>query len=306
MEQNGDNEEIKPLELIDKFPKIERLRELQLEIFSESYPLLKVGIEKKLEENSKIQQIEKSKEMYTKCLEYEKLFVDFQNYYCQKIGIGFNPIHFPFSTILKDIQNFKKIYHSSFDSKAKKYYNTHIITTDKEEVNGYKLYECSIHLFSYEDFLETMLEVENRIDKEYNIDFQKFFEKCDDKMCTEWAKMDRNGGSYEGVFWKAEEGSEEKMNAWNLTREDNIKGLWELPYSKTMIFKTIKIGCANRQESVRYSNFLCEWIMRMKDELYNKEKVVIKIEKKHLMHQFRERVKEYIKEDNDDEPIVYI
>jgi len=42
----------------------------------------------------------------------------------------------------------------------------------------------------------------------------------------------------------------------------NYKSLLELPYPRKHIKASIDHGCSNRMESVRYSNFFCEWIKR--------------------------------------------
>ena len=73
--------------------------------------------------------------------------------------------------------------------------------------------------------------------------------------------MDRNGTPY-GGFWDYPKDSDEYLNAYNLTREDNFRGLCELPYPRRVMLQVINIGCHTRMESVRYTNSLCEWIKR--------------------------------------------
>ena len=273
-----------PQDVINEFPEISRLRELEQDIFSECCD------SQKIQNNDP----EHNKQKYYDCIECEKLLYELQTYYCQKFMIQLMPGVIPFPDI-KIIQDYKKVYQSTFNPLAKKYYENIIETTDQEEINGYKLYNCAIEVFTFEDFQKVLTHIEKHKDSEYNKSYEKFFEKCDNKMCTDWAKMDRNGESFKGA-WKEEEGSEEKKNAWHLTREDNIKGLWELPYEKTLIIKTIQIGCRNRQECVRYSNFLCEWVTRMKQKLEEGEedKIIIEINKDALLEAWKQRLDEYL------------
>jgi hypothetical protein len=89
----------------------------------------------------------------------------------------------------------------------------------------------------------------------------EFFTTYSSEACTEWSKHWVDGESYGGP-WRAEEGSEERTNAWNICREENGKALWNLPYPKRFVLRTIRIGCSNRLESVPYSNMLCVWMER--------------------------------------------
>lgn len=99
--------------------------------------------------------------------------------------------------------------------------------------------------------------------------FEEFEKEFTDIACTEWSKQNEHGISYTD-FWKAEEGSYEKENAWTLTFNKNCKCLFELPYPKKLILNSVKHGCSNRLECVRYSNFFCEWIKR-KIEIMNEK-----------------------------------
>ena len=88
---------------------------------------------------------------------------------------------------------------------------------------------------------------------------EEFIARSD--CCSDWYKQDRHGNCF-GGFWEYPEGSYQHENARQLSYDDNMKGLLELPYPREFILETIHIGCNNRQESVRYSNFLCEWMER--------------------------------------------
>jgi len=47
---------------------------------------------------------------------------------------------------------------------------------------------------------------------------------------------------------------------------------YNLPYSKELLLETISIGCSRRTESVRFSNFFCEYIARKVQKYRDVEK----------------------------------
>jgi hypothetical protein len=134
--------------------------------------------------------------------------------------------------------------------------------SEQETVNGYKLYNSKSN-FPFDTYQEFV-----KIWNEPDMTKEEFLKSYNDEACTEWSKMDENGESYVG-FYLAPEDSEERKNAWFLTREKNGESLWALPYPKKFILKTIDIGCSNYQECVRYSNFVCEWMKRKIDQMTN-------------------------------------
>jgi hypothetical protein len=93
-------------------------------------------------------------------------------------------------------------------------------------------------------------------DKVYTL--EEFKEKGD--FCTDWYKMNREGESYTG-FWATD-----PDNAWQLTFEDNMVGLMELPYPHDIVLYAADIGCKTRRECVRFCEKICAWI-KMKMEL---------------------------------------
>lgn len=133
----------------------------------------------------------------------------------------------------------------------------------QENVNGYMLYNSEGEMFSKDDFYELKSIWENN--KQYT--YSEFYDKYNNSTCTEWHKFDRNGEYYKG-FYKTMDHDE----AWKLTFEDNCLGLWELPYPKEVILKTISHSCSRGIESVRYCNFLCEWIKRKINQVDNKSR----------------------------------
>ena len=132
-----------------------------------------------------------------------------------------------------------------------------LIFSESDEVNGYKLYNCENVIMDWLSFtkLAGLYKNSKKLSK------KNFIKKCNDTCCTDWCKMDRHGECY-GGFWITD-----KENAWELSQKDNFKGLYELPYPHDLIFETIRIGCGNRMESVRYSNFLCHWVEQKMKQL---------------------------------------
>lgn len=139
--------------------------------------------------------------------------------------------------------------------------------SEDEEVNGYRLYDTyEKNLFNEDTFAGYVGMWENNEE----MPFGEFNERFEEVACSEWSKMDRHGECF-GGFWKAPEGSYERENAYTLCREDNIKGLYELPYPKEFVLETVAMGCNNRLESVRYSNAVCEWYRRKRAVVHNRE-----------------------------------
>ena len=164
-----------------------------------------------------------------------------------------------------------------------------LVMSEKEEVNGYNLYNLSgENIINYDTFIDYLkiwnninLNVLNSIKDlpipsvilsiivEYNdMNDEEFTERFEKNACSDWNKQDKYGESYVG-YWNSSEDSYLFKNAYNLTREDNLKSLLELPYPREFILETITIGCNNRLESVRYSNFLCEWMKRKIEIMFN-------------------------------------
>ncbi len=133
-----------------------------------------------------------------------------------------------------------------------------IMDSEEMEVNGYKLYSCDSLLFWYDEYQGYCKYWE----EEDDMTFDAFKEECHERMCTSWCKMDEHGESF-GGYWDYPEDSLEYRHAYSLTQDKNIRCLWRLPYPKRFLLETINIGCNNGMESVRYSNTLGEWMVRM-------------------------------------------
>jgi hypothetical protein len=138
--------------------------------------------------------------------------------------------------------------------------NAVIQFSESEQVNGYKLCDnFRLNYMEYRELLPSWLST-----KEYNWD--EFLEKIRKVACADWYKMDEHGESF-GGFWKYPENSYERSNASILQFEHNCKCLFELPYSHDFIFETIKFGCGNRRESVRYTNILGVFMDRKREAI---------------------------------------
>lgn len=134
-----------------------------------------------------------------------------------------------------------------------------ITTTHHDTVNNYKLYNCNINVFptfiQYKKY--KMIALRTRI---YTKDI--FMDKLDDICCSDWNKKDANN-----IMIKSSESR----------RRDNFNKMWELPYPKDLLLETVKIGCYNRMESVRYSNFMC-YVLEQKElvlDVYKQELINI-------------------------------
>lgn len=202
---------------------------------------------------------------YAEVCQLETDFIDFVNYYCRRMGIHFYQGPGPYGENIREVSDKKKELGIQQDQMAALFYSveSNVVMYYEEEVNGYHLWTIKDNgnIMSYEDFLTL------RKKSDIYIPDEEFLQWLDDNCCSDWAKQDRDGECY-GGFWQYPEGSYEKENAYTLSREDNFKGLCELPYPRELIKETIKMGCSNRQESVRYSNFICEWIKRKAALMY--------------------------------------
>lgn len=181
--------------------------------------------------------------------------IEFKNYVDGKRARMNFTMYSTFSKDFELIESRKSILLIQSDLFAYRYYTYPIKTTEDEIVNGYKLYNEQVKM-DYDVFLNL---VKRCIKQQPNDNkFKKWLNK---HLCTDWCKQDRDGEPY-GGFWKYDKGTYEYDNAYILSKKDNIKGLMKLLYPRNFIKWTINLGCRNRMESVRYTNFWCVWIDR--------------------------------------------
>lgn len=97
-------------------------------------------------------------------------------------------------------------------------------------------------------------------------DFEQFSAECGERMCSDWSKQDEHGECF-GGFWEYPDDSYESKHAYYLSRRKNILELYKLPFPDLVLIETVRLGCNIRRESVRYSNFICEWLRRKYESL---------------------------------------
>ncbi len=132
----------------------------------------------------------------------------------------------------------------------------------EEVVNGFKMHNVTTNAMGFDSYLD-MVKRWKAAEETPRMSDEKFAEYLDGGLCTDWSKMDENGESYGGPFYTAPEGSEERENAYDLTRKRNVDFLVGLPYPQHFIvYIACVVGCNSRQECVRYVNFVCEWTRR--------------------------------------------
>jgi hypothetical protein len=155
----------------------------------------------------------------------------------------------PFASDLNQIEEAVKVL-------VPNYYQD-LVMTEGDMVNGYKIpRNTKSPIFYYDDFM-----LYRHLWKPSHLTFEEFYEIYDRIACSEWSKADTNGECY-GGYWNYPVGSNEKENAWELTRQDNGRALWNLPYPKIIVLVMIRVGCSMRMDSVPEVNFLCEWLRR--------------------------------------------
>jgi len=147
-------------------------------------------------------------------------------------------------------------------------YNTCLVNMSEGEYqNGFQLYPLSSDKpLMLQALYRQLLNLWNDKDQDQFNDFKTFADHCEDQMCSDWCKQDEHGNCF-GGYWEFPEDSYERKHAFSLCQRKSIVELFVLPYPAKLIFETIEIGCSNRQESVRYTNLLCEWVCRKHDLL---------------------------------------
>ena len=187
--------------------------------------------------------------------EFESDFKAFRQYYIDKIGLR-NYIWPVFKNNLDDIAKRKRELQMESNPLIAKYYKYAIELSDEEQINGYMLYKHEVPIMDYETY-------NSIITKSYEPqdDDEAFRAWLEEHCCSDWGKQDRHGNCF-GGFWQYPEGSEEKENASILSRKDNIEGMLELPFPRSILKWSVTDGCYSRWESVRYSNFIGTWFER--------------------------------------------
>lgn len=207
----------------------------------------------KLENLQKIVRLDELSELKSQIANYSVHFCKHANLIWDGVG------ELPFQILIDEVeQRIQKLFPL--------YYSKYIPMSKNEIVNGYALYNLTENLFSYDLYLE-LLKLWNVEDMTMN----QFMKTYDETARCDWDKIDENGDTFKG-YWEYPDTTIERKNAGDLTRAQNGKSLWNLPYPKKVLLKTIQIGCNNRLECVRYSNFICEWMKRKIKQMEELEK----------------------------------
>jgi len=195
--------------------------------------------------------------------EFETEFEEFRQYYIDKVGLRnhFWPPRPVFKEDLDKIADRKRELQMVSNPIIAKYYNYPIELSDEEETNGYLLYKNQVPFMDYDTYHSILTE-----SFELQEDDEMFKEWLEEHCCSDWSKQDRHGECY-GGFWRYPDGSYEKENAYMLSREDNIEGMLELPFPRSILKWSVIQGCNSRNESVRYSNFIGTWFERTREML---------------------------------------
>lgn len=151
-----------------------------------------------------------------------------------------------------------------------------LVMTDGELVNDYHLENCdepAMDVTQFQAFralwrwpppAATVDAPRAWIRKRERQRFRSFKKRLDKAACTEWFKTNRHGVSFGGFYL---DHTIPRDRAWFLTFHDNARALWELPYPKAVVMAVVRQCCANQGHSVRYVNWVCEWIYRKGKQL---------------------------------------
>lgn len=224
----------------DDWGKMDELKEKNIKLLFYSYDL-------------NIHVPSNQEEVYKFLNELEKLIYEARTYWRENINksiVYYGP--YPFDTYLQEISKLKKIL-DEYVNPTSHYFNTTLIAMP-DNINGYEPYPTiNENWCEYDDYEDISELLDGKMTKD------EFIEWFEDDAGSDWNKMDEHGESYKGYYESAIE--EEYDNAFDLTREKNLKCLCELPYSYNFIQWTIERGCSSRMESVRYSSNLGYWFI---------------------------------------------
>lgn len=201
--------------------------------------------------------------------EFEKLFNKFDSQVQHKLKnyetpTGFvticseRPIPYqPVDDMRKALNTRKKELLIETDPLAARYYSLFPTMSQEEVVNGYHLYDIpkDTPLFPFGTFKRML---DNQEETPFMSD-DELREWLEEHCCYDWNKIDFDGVTYAGCFWRADPPDED---AFHKTRKMNIDALMALPFSRSIIMDSVDYGCKLRKECVRFSNFIGVWFQR--------------------------------------------
>ncbi len=171
--------------------------------------------------------------------------------------------HFATDAVLTRISARKRDLFIQQDPRAKRFYENVVHMDHTEIVNGYTLY--GFHGTSSYLSYTLYARLSRKVTKHENMSDEAFGKWLDDNLCTDWNKQSTTGKYYGGPYWKADEGTEEYENAYRLTGLMNRRALMALPFHRSLIKESIRLGCNSRMESVKYTNSFCVWFERTRN-----------------------------------------
>ena len=137
------------------------------------------------------------------------------------------------------------------------YYKSSPLTRSTEKVNNYAMFDSNENIMD----IGTFTSFYKAYKKDIPIDFANFSTKFSNIACDIWSRIDENGNR-DSQYWNSATDNYQSDNAWMLCKSNNCENLFALPYPKEMVLLTISFGCRKGTESVRYSSFVCEWVLR--------------------------------------------
>jgi hypothetical protein len=192
-------------------------------------------------------------------------FIEMQDYYLKEIskstdstestGDMFFQQFIPFEDDYNKIRNRKTHLLNISNEKANKFHTSNLIINKNEKVNGYEMYMFEENIMEFKVF-EDLWKKYSDYKQMKNIHFMEYI----DYICSsKWSKMNQCGEQF---------GSINNENIQRMVRANNLNALRELPFPREVIIETIKMGRKNKMESVRYTNFICEWVRRKGIQVY--------------------------------------
>ncbi len=139
------------------------------------------------------------------------------------------------------------------------FFRSPIQSRESEIVNGFSLYDSNDYM-TIKIFEQCEEAVQNDIPFKT---FREFWQAFDETCCSDWSKQTPDGESFKGFYSSVNLAV--KDNAYYLTRFTNAMRMWHLPFPKSLLLFTIRLGCPIRMESVRFSNFVCVLYYRKKE-----------------------------------------
>lgn len=128
-----------------------------------------------------------------------------------------------------------------------------------EQINGYYLYdtEQSTELTPFMRY-DIFLKLESLLNDTNKMTNEQFLEKYENEISFEWSKFNKHGEYITG----AHQNFDDYLNECELTKNENGKALYDLPYSHAIIFETIRYGFTGIHQCPRFTNYICEYVIR--------------------------------------------